>query len=273
MIVKIGMIQSPVSGDKLKDLQVMQANVGMMKKSGCDIVVLPEMFCCPYKTSLFSSYAEKAGEEIWQSLSAAAKNNHVILVGGTYPEIEKNNIYNTCFVFGKNGEQLARHRKVHLFDVSIDGGQKFVESETLTAGSDITTFQTEYGVFGICVCFDIRFPELSLLTTKNGAQCIFVPASFNITTGPLHWETLFRARSIDNQIFMVGVSTSQQQDSVYVSYGHSIVTSPWGQIILQADEKEGSFAVDIDLNEVSSVQKQIPVLKGINQTYAVKMKK
>ena len=273
MIVKIGMIQSSVSGNKQEDLQKMQVNVGLMKQAGCDIVVLPEMFCCPYKTSLFSSYAEKVGENIWQSLSDAAKNNQVILVGGTYPEAEGNSIYNTCFVFGKNGEQLARHRKVHLFDVNIDGGQKFVESETLTAGSDITTFQTEYGVFGVCVCFDIRFPELSFLTTKKGAQCMFVPASFNMTTGPLHWETLFRARGLDNQIFVVGVSTSQQQDSVYVSYGHSIVTSPWGQVLLQADEKEGLFTVEIDLNETSSVQKQIPVLKEINQTYSIKMKK
>ena len=93
-------------------------------------------------------------------------------------------VYNTAYVFDRSGKQIVKHRKVHLFDIDVKGGQRFKESDTLTAGNEVTTFETEFGTFGLCICYDFRFPELSRLMALRGAKAIFVPAAFNMTTGP-----------------------------------------------------------------------------------------
>lgn len=100
--------------------------------------------------------------------------------------------------------QIGKHRKAHLFDIDIKGGQRFRESDTLTPGNTDTVFETEFGRMGVMICFDIRFPELARMMVNDGARAIFVPAAFNMTTGPAHWELTFRARALDNQIYMVG---------------------------------------------------------------------
>lgn len=96
---------------------------------------------------------------------------------------DEGRIYNTAYVFDRQGNCIAKHRKMHLFDINVKGGQCFRESDTLTAGDSVTTFETEFGIFGICICYDIRFPELSRLMALKGAQVILVPAAFNMTTG------------------------------------------------------------------------------------------
>ena len=117
------------------------------------------------------------------------------LVGGTVPELSEGRIYNTSYVYGPDGRQLAKHRKAHLFDIDVQGGQRFRESDTLSPGNAITTFETAFGTMGLCVCFDLRFEELARCMCLRGAKVIFVPAAFNMTTGPAHWELLFRQRA------------------------------------------------------------------------------
>lgn len=142
------------------------------------------MFCCPYDNSCFHRYGEEAGGEAQQALSALARERGIWLIGGSIPELEGGNVYNTSFVYAPDGSCAARHRKTHLFDIDVAGGQRFMESETLTPGSDITTFETPWGTMGLCICFDFRFEELARLMTLRGAKVLFVPAAFNMTTGP-----------------------------------------------------------------------------------------
>ncbi len=171
-------------------------------------------------------------------------------------------VYNTSYIFDRQGEQIAKHRKMHLFDIDIRGGQRFFESETLTAGSQVTVFDTEFGRMGLMICFDIRFPELARLMTLKGAKAILVPAAFNMTTGPAHWELAFRSRAVDNQVFMVGCSPARDMESSYHAYGNSLVVSPWGDIRARLDEKEGILFCEIDLDETGTVREQLPLLRA-----------
>ena len=260
--MKIALVQMSVTSKKQENIDVAIKNISRAAKEGAELVVLPEMFCCPYSNEYFSSYAEKAKGHVWKAMSDAADKNNIYLIAGSMPEIENGLIYNTSFVFDRRGRQIARHRKMHLFDVDIEGGIKFFESETFSAGDDITVFDTEYGKFGLCICFDMRFAELSLLMSSKGAQVIFVPAAFNMTTGPAHWEIMFRQRAVDNQLFTVGVAPARDDDGVYVSYANSIICSPWGECIYRAGAEETTKIVDIDLLLNKKIRQQLPLVQS-----------
>ena len=264
--MKTALIQMGVSADKKENLEKAKTYIAKAKAGGADIAVLPEMFNCPYSNAYFADYAEKTGGESHTSLSAAAKDNGLYLIGGSMPEIaEDGSIYNTSFVFDREGKEIARHRKVHLFDIDVKGGQRFFESETFKGGDDITVFDTEFGKMGLVICFDIRFPEICRLTALSGAKALFAPGAFNMTTGPLHWEILFRLRAVDNQLFTVGVSPARDEAGVYVSYANSIAADPWGRIIYRADEKECMEVVELDLTEVEKVREQLPLISAMRK--------
>ena len=196
-------------------------------------------------------------------MSESARENAIFLVAGSIPESEAGKIYNTCFIFNPQGEQIARYRKIHLFDVDIEGGQHFHESKTFTPGSDITTFETPYGIVGVCICFDIRFPELSRLMALKGTRMIIVPGAFNMTTGPAHWELVFRQRAVDNQLFTAGIAPARDEYGVYVSYGNSIICSPWGDVLYRAGAEETTIVAEIDLSMNEKVRAQLPLLSAM----------
>jgi len=254
------MIQMNVTPEKARNIGRAWELTQRAATDGADVVVLPEMFACLYENASFLENAEEAGGMIWQALSDMAAANNVYLVGGTFPEREGKRLYNTCFVFDRAGRQIARHRKTHLFDVDVEGGQHFKESDTFTAGRDITVFDTEFGRLGLCVCFDMRFPELARIMALEGARAVFVPAAFNMTTGPLHWEVMFRSRAIDNQVFTVGCALARDENGPYVSYGNSIAVDPWGKVLCRADAAEEVLTVDLDLSEVDRTRSQLPLM-------------
>lgn len=258
-----------IASMQVKVLKNAKDNVEQLKRimekqeiNGTDLVTLPEMFTCPYRTSDFPVYAEMEGGEIWEACSKLASEYKVYLSAGSIPEKDENGrIYNTAYVFDRNGRQIAKHRKMHLFDISVSGGQHFKESDVLTAGDRVTVFDTEFGKMGLCICYDLRFPELPRLMALEGAKVILVPAAFNMTTGPAHWELLFRQRAIDNQVYVVGTASARDTSSEYVSWGHSIITDPWGEIVMQMEEKEGIHFTEIDLEKIDKVRSELPLLK------------
>lgn len=261
--VKIAQIQTHINQSRQKNLENMEEKLERVMQQRPDIVTFGEMITCPYATGNFPIYAEKEGEESWQTFQRLARKYHIYLSAGTIPEVDKDGrVYNTAYVFDREGNQIAKHRKVHLFDIAVSGGQRFRESETLTPGDKFTVFDTEFGKMGICICFDLRFPELSRLMVDAGANVIFVPAAFNLTTGPAHWETLFRSRALDNQCYMVGTSDARDVTADYISWGHSILVSPWGDIIAQMNEEENFMVHEIDLEYVTKVRKELPLLSA-----------
>ena len=260
--MKIALLQTPVTADKAENLRNACAQVREAAQNGAELVILPEMFNCPYTNACFPRYAEMRGGDSWQTLSRCAAENRVCLVGGSIPEEEQGRVFNTCFVFGPDGQELARHRKVHLFDVAFEGGQVFRESDTFTSGEEVTTFSFGGMTFGLCICFDFRFPELARLMTLNGAQVLLVPAAFNMTTGPLHWETMFRQRAVDNQVYTVGVAPARDVNGPYVSYANSILCDPLGQVLTRADAEPCILYGELNSAAVESARRQLPLLSA-----------
>jgi len=259
--MKIGLIQMKVQEEKLKNIDVAKRFIARVVEEGADMAVLPEMFNCPYNTANFPIYAEEEGGESFRLLSNIAKENNIYLVAGSIPEREGDKVYNTSFVFDRKGNKIGKHRKMHLFDIDVKGGQYFKESDTLSPGNELNVFDTEFCKFGLLICYDIRFPEASRILVEKGAKVIVVPGAFNMTTGPAHWEILFRTRALDNQVYTIGVAPARDVDYSYVSYANSLVVSPWGNVIGRMDEKEGYKVVELDLDYVEKVRNELPMLK------------
>lgn len=259
-MLKIGLCQMLVSEDKQANLRKAGEMIREAAAQGANFVMLPEMFNCPYVSSCFPVYAEPAGGETWQFLSSMAKECGVYLIGGSIPEEENGHIYNTSFIFSPEGRQIGRHRKVHLFDIDVPGGQRFMESDTLTAGDDMTLIDTEYGKIGVAICFDIRFTEFFRAMTLAGVQAIFVPAAFNMTTGPAHWEFNFRIRAMDCQCWIAGCSPARDVNGPYVAYGHSLLCDPWGAEAAMLGIDEEVRVVEFDLAQNERIRAQMPIL-------------
>ena len=261
--IKVAAIQMPTVTDKMQNVRTAGIYLEKIKDEKPDFVILPEMFFCPYQTQNFPVYAEEEGGPVWQQLSEYAKQYGIYLIGGSMPEKDaEGKVYNTSYIFDRQGKQIGKHRKVHLFDIDVTGGQTFKESDTLTAGDHDTVFDTEFGRMGVMLCFDIRFPELARMMVNDGAKAIFVPAAFNMTTGPAHWKLSFRTRALDNQIYMIGCAPMRDESAGYISWGHSIVTDPWGRVIDMLDEKEGVLLTELDLDYEEQVREELPLLKS-----------
>ena len=255
--MKITLIQMNVGRDRARNLA--HARELVRRAEGSDVIMLPEMFCCPYEAASFVKNAEPEGGAVTDMLSAAARETGAYLIGGSMPESDSGRIFNTCFVYDPEGRLAAKHRKAHMFDIDVEGGQRFFESDTLSPGEGAATFATPWGVFGLCICFDIRFS--GFVSSMRGMDFLAVPAAFNMTTGPLHWELLFRARAVDEQVFAFGCAPARDERGPYVSYGNSIAVSPWGRVLARAGADETLLTVEVDPAEVRAVRRQIPIGK------------
>lgn len=260
--MKIAQLQTHVFSEGTLNLTQLEEYIRRVKPETPDLIMLGEMFNCPYITTNFPLYAEAEGGRTWQKLSGLAAKYGVYLSAGSVPEIENGQIYNTAYVFDRQGRQIAKHRKMHLFDIDVAGGQAFKESDTLTAGNQVTVFDTEFGRIGLCICFDFRFPELGRLMALAGARLILVPAAFNMTTGPAHWEIMFRSQALNNQCFVAGTSPARDADFSYVAWGHSLLVSPWGEILQEMDEKAGWIVSEINLAEADKIRRELPLLSA-----------
>jgi omega-amidase len=257
----VAICQLKVTDNKTHNLKNAQKMIEDSALQGADIIILPEMFNCPYDSSCFSRFSEKYPGETGSLLSMLADLHSVYIVGGSIPELDKSNIYNTSYSFGRNGALIGKHRKIHLFDINVEGGIRFKESETITAGSAVTVIETEFCKIGIAICYDMRFPELIRKMTLSGAKIIIVPAAFNMTTGPAHWHLLARTRALDNQVYFIAASPARDEEASYAAYGHSLIADPWGKIISEASASQEIIFSEIDLDFVDKIRRELPLLK------------
>ena len=267
--IKIALCQMNVVDNKDKNIEKAIQMIKESKKQGADLAVLPEMFNCPYENEKFIEYAEKLEDsQTLKEIAKIAKEENIHVLAGSIPELVKDDendiesIYNTAVFFDNDGKQLGKHRKMHLFDIDVKGKIYFKESDTLSAGNDFTIINTDLATIGIGICYDIRFVELSRIMALEGAEILIFPGAFNLTTGPAHWELLFRSRALDNQVYAIGVAPALDEDASYNSYGHSIAVNPWGEVIEELDYSEELKIVEIDLDEIKRVREEIPVLRN-----------
>lgn len=261
--IKLALCQMNVVDNKKENIERAHSMIKESVSKNADFIILPEMFNCPYSNDKFIEYGEKENNiPTLNEISELAKTNKVYILAGSIPEREENKLYNTSYLFDKQGNVIAKHRKMHLFDIDVKGKVTFKESDVLTAGNKVTVAETEFGKIGIGICYDIRFPELARIMVENGALILVYPGAFNMTTGSAHWELLFRSRAIDNQAFCIGVAPALNKNASYHSYGHSIIVNPWGKVIAQASEKESLIISEIDLNEIKKIREELPLIKN-----------
>lgn len=260
--VKIALCQLKVSADKEANITSARQTIEEAAANGANLVVLPEMWNCPYSNDSFPTYAEDIDGGASPSvamLSEAARLCQVTVVGGSVPERSCGRLYNTCCVMGADGKLLAKHRKTHLFDIDIPGKITFKESLTLTRGEGVTVVDTAAGRLGIGICYDIRFPELAMIYAARGAQLIVYPGAFNTVTGPLHWELLQRARAVDNQLFVATCSPARDEQGSYKAWGHSSVVGPFAEVLATCDEAPAVVYADLDYGQLVERRTNMPL--------------
>jgi len=227
---------------------------------GADLVVLPEVFNAPYQADLFPEYAETYPGPTTEFLSRMARENNILLAGGSIIEECQGKLYNSSFVFDEGGNLLGRHRKIHLFDVDMPGRITFKESDTLSPGHNLTLIKHRKAVFGLLICYDIRFPELARALALAGAELLILPAAFNHTSGPLFWELMMRSRAVDQQVYLAAAAPAFNPEAEYPAWGKSMIVDPWGQILAQADQQEELILANLDFSVNLQVRKEIPLL-------------
>ncbi|KAK3220367.1 hypothetical protein Dsin_014337 [Dipteronia sinensis] len=267
---KIGLCQLSVTLDKNQNLIHARNSIKVAVEQGAKLVVLPEMWNCPYSIDYFAKYAEdfdddKDASPSFSLLSEAASCHGITIVGGSMPEWNDGQLYNTCCVFGPDGKLKAKHRKIHLFDTDIQGDISFKESDTFSAGDEPTIVETEMGRIGVGICHDIRFPELALLYRAKGAHIICYPGAFSMSTGELFWELVQRARAADNQIFVATCSPSRDSTGFYKIWGHSSLVAPVfeqvlsGEMIATSGCEETVVVAEIDYSAIELQRHNIPL--------------
>jgi predicted amidohydrolase len=229
------------------------------------IVVLPE--CCLFfgsnDTAQFSlAKNTHKNNDLQQKLSELAKQFNVTLIGGTIPLLtdDGNKFTNTSCAFNGNGELIGRYDKIHLFDVNVEDNKKsYCESRLTQAGKNPCMVNTAFAKIGLSVCFDVRFPMLFQQLTKMGADIITVPSAFTRVTGRAHWQTLLQARAIENQVYIIAAGQEGVHENGRETWGHSMIISPWGDVLACLDEGEGIISCDFNPQEIKRIRTSMPL--------------
>jgi len=256
-----------VSSDVLPDnLRVVEKLVVNAVELGAQMIVLPENFALmPLRSAELLSMAEELGNGAIQSfLSELSAKYNCWIVAGSLPiksEIE-NKVYATCLVYNGVGEQVAYYHKIHLFDADIaDGKGQYRESNTFTAGHDTVTVETPFGVMGLSICYDLRFPELYRQLLDQGAEFIVAPSAFTRLTGDAHWALLCRTRAVENACYLLAANQGGLHANGRETFGHSMIVGPWGDVMSELDTGEGLAIATLKRSELTKVRTNLPAIK------------
>jgi len=262
-------VQMTSVSDVDKNLAQAEDLIQLAVNRGAELVCLPENFSFlgdeTEKTRLSTEIAEKSEK----FLIKIAQRYQILLLGGGFPVpvVTPDNsspikMYNTALLIGREGEELARYRKMHLFDVNLPDGNTYQESATVLAGTESPPvyISEKYGNLGLSVCYDVRFPELYRHLSQNGANVLFVPAAFTAFTGKDHWQVLLQARAIENTCYViapaqVGMHTPRRQ-----SHGHAMIVDPWGIVLADAGDRIGVAIAEIQPSRLDQIRRQMPSL-------------
>ncbi|KAA3500472.1 carbon-nitrogen hydrolase family protein [Rhizobium rhizogenes] len=261
--MKVSLVQMNTQNDKAENLKV-AANLieNAVKADNPDLVVLPEYFAFlgDNPQEMHESGEEFPDGEIYTLLSGLAKKHAITLHAGSIVEKEGNRFYNSTLVFGPDGKQIARYRKMHLFDVDTPNGISYRESDSVARGEDVVTYKVGDKTVGCGICYDIRFPELFRALRDRGADVIVLPAAFTLMTGKDHWEVLARARAVETQTYFLAVGQiGTHAGGKKACWGHSMVIDPWGHIIAQCSDTVGTAGAALDFDYSAKVRANVPV--------------
>lgn len=249
-------------------------------KLGAKLVVLPECFSVLGDKNAYYVNREILGEGRVQTYIAnLARELRVWIVAGSIPIVcdqSPSKVYNASILYNSLGEFVTVYYKVHLFDVDVTDTEAYRESDYYYPGDKIVTASTPTGKLGMSICYDVRFPELYRQLLDQGAEILCVPSMFTAVTGAAHWESLLRARAIENQCYVLAAGQSgYHNDSGRISYGHSMIINPWGEQLGCCDIGEGVVVADINLDHQKHLKTKFPSTKNrrIKLTYKIKSPK
>jgi predicted amidohydrolase len=262
-----GVVQLTSGKDVGANLARCRDLVAIAQKRGADLVVLPENFALlgeDERQKFTVAEAIPGDGPILTEMRSVARELRVALVLGGMPEKERHAggalVHNTAVYIDANGELKAIYRKIHLFDVAIPDGATYRESATVKAGSDHVLAATPWGPLGLSICYDLRFPELYRKLAEEGARLLAVPAAFTQHTGRAHWHVLLRARAIENLAYVLAAAQYGRHNDKRVTFGHSCIIDPWGQILAEVGDHEGVAVTEIDFGYQDNLRKQLPAL-------------
>lgn len=265
--MKVSLIQSNPGSNKAANLADAKALIDhAITLDKPDFVMLPEVFDwmgSPGADKLEAAEAERGGPS-YAACQAIARDNRVWVHAGSFRTriAGEDRSHNTTVVFNRDGQEVARYHKIHLFDITSPDGASYRESASFRPGEDIVTYDCEGITVGCAICYDIRFPELFQALVQRGAQVIALPAAFTLQTGMDHWEVLIRARAIETQTFFLACGMTgafQHGAEKRFTFGNSMIVDPWGQVIAKASNGVGHVSARLDLSRIDRVRAQIPV--------------
>jgi nitrilase len=277
--MRVSVIQMSPQSDKAENIAQAEALIGRaLAADRADMVALPEIWTCLGGTragkfaaaeTLPSPGSGEAGGPAYEFLRRMAVAHKVFVHGGSIGELggelggEK--LYNTSLVFSPAGTELARYRKIHLFDITTPDGQGYKESNTYGAGDAVVSCELDGLKIGLAICYDLRFPELFLALRRQNVDLIVLPAAFTLQTGKDHWEVLLRARAIETQCYIAAPactgSYTEGKGETRFTYGHALIADPWGHVIAKASDGIGWASAAIDTEYLRKVRANIPVLE------------
>lgn len=260
--VRVAAVQMASGPSVSANLDEAQRLIEEAASRGAKLVVLPEYFCVMgMKDTDKLAVQEQPGKGIIQQfLSDTAKRLGIWLVGGSVPLVSPvpDKIYNSCLVYDQQGRLAARYDKIHLFGLAL-GNENFAEKRTIEPGNQVVTLDTPFGRMGLSICYDLRFPELYRMMGK--VDIILAPSAFTAITGKAHWETLIRARAIENQAYLIASAQGGFHVNGRETNGDSMIVDPWGVILERLPRGAGVVVADIDRAYQTSVRTSLPALE------------
>lgn len=261
--MRVAIVQVCSTDDLEANLARARDGVTEAAERGARFVCLPENFAYMRREGGRFPCAQGPDGEIVGAIRDWAKSHGIWLLGGTFPEAIPGDgrVYNTSVLCGPDGREVARYRKIHLFDVVLgpDEADAYRESTHFAPGARTVVAETDFGGVGLSICYDLRFPELYAALVAGGARWIVVPSAFTRETGRDHWEVLLRARAIECQAYVLAPAQCGQHGPDRASYGRSLVIDPWGLVIARAGDAPKVLVADCPEAEIDRVRRAIPV--------------
>jgi predicted amidohydrolase len=257
--LRVAAVQLNSTDHKARNLEVAERLVRAAAADGAELVALPEKWNLLAPGEGLVAGAEPLDGPSLGAARAWARELGVYLLAGSISERGPEKAFNTSVLINPDGEDIAVYRKIHMFDVDVDG-VSYRESEHEEAGSEIVTAPVGGLIAGLTVCYDLRFPELHRILAVRGARLVAVPSAFTTATGRDHWEVLLRARAIENQVFVLAPNQIGKAPPHFDSFGHSAIVDPWGEVLATAPDEECFIAADLDLAAQERVRESLPSL-------------
>lgn len=260
--IRVAAVQFNAREDAAANLATALSMIDRAAATDARLIALPEMWTYLGPAEGQRGAAAAIPGDLTDRLAEKARQHGVYLHAGSFLEHAggEPRLFNTSVVFNPDGEIVAKYRKIHLFDVVIDDVAAYQESLNVAPGDDIVVFDLDGMTIGLAICYDLRFPELFRILALRGAEAIILPAAFTLMTGRDHWETLIRARAIENQLYMIAPNQYGPDSSGKWAYGRSMIVDPWGTVLATAADGAGIIATNLDRERLRDVRRQVPSL-------------